>query len=54
MNWIALNCDFMVNNCLFYDDKLTFMHLAEAFIQKNLQSIQAIHFLSVYINDKIS
>ncbi len=28
---------------------ITFMHLADAFIQSDLQCIQAIHFLSVYV-----
>ncbi len=31
----------------------TFMHLADAFIQSDLQAIQAIHFVSVYSHDKI-
>ncbi len=29
--------------------KFTFMHLADAFIQSDLQCIQAIHFLSVCV-----
>ncbi len=39
------------NECLAFRDAhlalFTFMHLADAFIQNDLQCIQAIHFLSV-------
>ncbi len=30
-------------------DSVTFMHLADAFIQSDLQCIQAIHVLSVHV-----
>ncbi len=35
--------------CGRYFDTFTFMHLADAFIQSDLQCIQAIHFLSVHV-----
>ncbi len=47
--YVSINFNVCYNNNLFHIYIFTFMHLADAFIQSNLQCIQAIHALSVHV-----
>ncbi len=46
---LSVHSYFCLNTAQYIHITFTFMHLADAFIQSDLQCIQVIHFLSVHV-----